>query len=272
MSYANITKALTPGRIVIVTHKYHVNKPAIILSSILSTNPASHRVLVLNDDKNETDRDEVDDWYKMLALARTEIFVPIENAGHEILTINPIDIFEITGRTIKVNAPFVIKDWEQRQQIRFKNDAPGESCAFAVKELLKFSMSVKENSKNLGCLHLIHDLKLKEHELYETVLHLYAQKDRCVEHLQYTNVPNFEHNFRTVFRRRYAETSLENEKNKLQYELSYASMSLYSEYEKRIELLKELKYVDPQNRGEVRLNQECVTSKNSGNVPGNLLK
>lgn len=250
MSYSSVTRSLTPGRIVIITHKYHVNKPAMILNSVFSTNPASLKVLVLTDDKNETDKDSEDDWYKMLSLGRTQIFTPVENTmAHTILTINPIDVFEITGKVVKINAPFVIKDWEQRQQIRFKNDPPSESCSFAIKELLKFTNSVKENANDLSRLHLIHDLKLNEQGIYETVLKLYAEKEKCLDYLQYTNIANFEHNFRTVFRRRYAETSLEREKNKLQYELSSASMSLYTEYEKRIQLLKELKYVDAQNRG-----------------------
>lgn len=250
MRYSNITKTLTTGRIIIITHKHHVNKPAIILNPMLSTNPVSFKVLVLNDTKTEIDPELPDDWYKMLGLARTDIFAPVKGTDHDVLTIAPVDIFEITRKMVKVNAPLVIKDWEQRQQLRFKNDPPGESCISAVKELLIYTTAAKEDPANTGYLHLIHNLKLNGQELYESVRILYTEKEKCLDrYLQFTSAPNFEYNFCTVFKRRYVETCLAEERNKLQYELSNESMSLYCEYEKRIELLKKLKYVDEQNRG-----------------------
>ncbi|KAI4466855.1 atp-dependent rna and dna helicase [Holotrichia oblita] len=71
-------------------------------------------------------------------------------------------------------------------------------------------------------------------------------------------MPNFEDQFASVFRRR----SLEEEKRHLMFSLSNASLSLYPDYESRINLLKELKYVDNQNQITMKGRVSCGMGMN----------
>lgn len=178
----------------------------------------------------------------MIGLATDNIFIPASSPGHEILTIPTSDIFEITNKTVKVDTDLVIKDWEKRQIERFRNDPIGQTCQQAIQELHKITMSAKSQ---LSYLHLIQDLKVNEHKIHDDLQVVYKFKDVLIDHLPSTQIPNFEQQFSSVFTR----TFLERKRDDLKHYLSSASLSLYPDYENRKELLRTLKYVDNQNRG-----------------------
>lgn len=240
-------KLLSPGRIIVITHKHHINKPAVFL---LTSNSArqEYKVLILTDEKDQIKNNRVDLWYKMIALTKEKLFSPLGNVGHEILTITALDIFEITNKDIKIDANIIINDWEKRQMERFKNDPPCQTLATAIQELVKLS-----NSQSVQYLHLINDLEFVEQEMFENLQQLYKEKEKLLEYVPYVSVHNFEQNFNEVFERKH----LEDKKKMLELELSDGSMALYPEYMKRIQVLKELKFVDENRQGEFR-NLQCV--------------
>lgn len=174
----------------LVTQKGHVNKLALILSK----KTAGFRVLVLCDSQNDPEQLERNDlWWQMLGLAREKLFAPSGSPGHTVLTVTASDIFEISAKSVKLDPKLVEADWDKRQQDRFKFDPPGQTCAQAVHELLK--LTVKANETNKAALefqHFISDLKVNEQNLYHALKDMYVIKDRMLDHLPSTRIPNFE--------------------------------------------------------------------------------
>lgn len=190
MAFSKVQKLLTPGGLVLVTQKGHVNKLALILSK----KTAGFRVLVLCNSQNDPEQHERNDlWWQMLGLAREKLFAPSGSPGHTVLTVTASDIFEISAKSVKLDLKLVEADWDKRQQDRFKFDPPGQTCAQAVHELLK--LTVKANETNKAALefqHFISDLKVNEQNLYHALKDMYVIKDRLLDHLPSTRIPNFE--------------------------------------------------------------------------------
>lgn len=124
INYPKVQKLLVPGAIVVITYKAHTNKLALILAKKTSF----YKVLVLSNPNSEKPDSEAKEtlWYQMLALAQDKLFLPPSSLGHEVITINASDIFEISSKTIKLDARLIESDWEKRQQERFKYDPPGK--------------------------------------------------------------------------------------------------------------------------------------------------
>ncbi|XP_050296280.1 helicase SKI2W [Anthonomus grandis grandis] len=238
LNYPKVQKLLTSGAVILINHQYHINKLALILSKKTS----GYRVLILTDSK-EPETNKVDLWYQMLALAQEKLFMPSGKLGHQVLTIPPSDIYEITSKTIKIDAKLVESDWEKRQQERFKYDPPGKTCSQAIQELEKLTLQANENQQKLEFQHFIIDLKVNEQSLYHSLETMYRFKDKLIDHLPCTKIPNFEQQFATVFERKF----LEEKKKDLEFKLSGASLMLYPDYQNRIMLLRQLGYVDSQN-------------------------
>lgn len=249
MSSPKLQKTLTPGRILVVTHKNHINKLALLLHVASRSKQLQYKVLVLTDLKdNKSEELKEDLWYHMLGMTRDKLFLPVGSPGHEMLIVSPLDIFEISAKTLKVNTEYIIRDIEKRQMERFKDNEPGQTCVQAVQELHKLTLlaNASTNSTNkLEYLHYTIDLKINNPELYRSILEMYNLKDKIIDHLPSTQIPNFEQQFTTVFTRQF----LDEQKKNLEFKLSNASLLLYPDYENRISLLKQLNYVDNQNRG-----------------------
>ncbi|KAL1501935.1 hypothetical protein ABEB36_007162 [Hypothenemus hampei] len=259
VNFPKIQKLLKPGGLVVINHRYHLNK----LAFILSKKPGTYRVLVLSDDSVEKPKSTFISpkdllRYQMLALVKTKLFIPNSNVSHEVLTIEPRDIFEISSKTLKLDVKLVECDWDQRQQERFKMNPPGPTCSRAVNELLQLSMLANETPGSLELLHFIKDLKVNEHDLYQALNRMYTIKDRLIDHLGSTQIPNFEEQFNMVFERKF----LEEKKARLEFKLSKASLTLYPDYQNRIDLLRYLGYVDSNNTVKLKGNVACKMGMN----------
>lgn len=99
----------------------------------------------------------------MLGLAKPDISTPDTSNTHYVLDITYQDIFEITSKKISLDEPqLIIDDWKKRQIERFRNDAPGKTCQFALQELLKVAVkSGVSNEKPLHFLKLIDDVPIR---------------------------------------------------------------------------------------------------------------
>ncbi|KAI4466930.1 atp-dependent rna and dna helicase [Holotrichia oblita] len=256
-----VASELIPGRILLITHSNHINKLAMLLASNTSSAKIAYKVLILIDDRDDSGANQGEMWYKMLGLARNNVFVPVGTANHKIIMINPLDIFEITSKVIKIDPQRILADWDKRQMPRFKDSPIGESCKNAIQELLHMTISLGgENRAEIGMRYLdfIQDLKVDDALLYSKIKELNCQKELLLDHIACVQMPNFEDQFASVFRRR----SLEEEKRHLMFSLSNASLSLYPDYESRINLLKELKYVDNQNQITMKGRVSCGMGMN----------
>jgi antiviral helicase SKI2 len=134
---------LTPGRMLLISHKEHINKLGILLSLDTCKKERVFNVLVLcgNDKTKRVDcGDEIQLsvasfekgqskeqyehdplWYKMLGLAgNKKIFVPDEVGGHTVLTVATEDIIGIVAKKISEDTSLVFQDWKNRQLPRFR--------------------------------------------------------------------------------------------------------------------------------------------------------
>lgn len=253
MSSHKVAKELVPGRVLLISHGPHINKLAILLSTSTSKQ-TTYKVLVLSDKNTEGDSSKPDLWYKMLSLSKENIFNPICVGIHDVITINQTDIWEISAKHFKIDSDLIIKDWEKRQMQRFRDDPPGLSCSAAIQELTKLTITVTgNNTSQINYLDFLEDLKINDQDLYIQICNLNSLKENVKSLVSNIQIPNFENQFLHVFNRKFLEDKVERYK----FELSDASMSLYPDYVNRIKLLKELKYVDSQNRGNY-LNVNCI--------------
>ncbi|KAG5891420.1 hypothetical protein JTB14_031486 [Gonioctena quinquepunctata] len=261
MGTLKVQKLMSPGRILVVSHKNHINKLALLLS-VVRSKQVQFKVLVLDDESTEKSGDAKEDqWYHMISLAQQKLFSPSDNSGHQILTVSALDVFEITHKTVKTNADLIIRDVDKRQMERFKDDPPGQTCLEAVQELYKLTLLANNDdgsSNKLDYVHFIVDLKVNKQELYHDLKELYDAKNKLSNYLPGTRIPDFEQQFASVFTRKF----LEEKKKDLEFQLSNASLSLYPDYENRIELLRKLNYVDNQNRIELKGRVACEIGMN----------
>lgn len=237
-------KILTPGRILLITHQNHMNKLALLLK-IHRTQNLNYQVLVLTDSTEMINKNEAKEnfWYKMLSLANDSVYVPQNSApSHQVLRIYPEDVMEVTDMCLKVNTELVYSDWEKRQQERFRNDPPGKSCSEALNELYNLSIDVNAGRKEnkLHYLHFIYDINLNDQDTYDNLVEYYTLKEKVMDHLVSTRIPNLEYHLGFVFERKYLEKLLEQKR----YSVSNESLSLYSDLKNKINLLQHLGYVN----------------------------
>ncbi|XP_017775290.1 PREDICTED: helicase SKI2W [Nicrophorus vespilloides] len=256
MKSKKVVKELIPGRVVLITYQHHINKLALILSNTIRSNSITLKVLVIIDESENQKKSEL--WYQMLALSRDNLYAPIGGvSSHEVLSLQPINIFKIYDRKLKIDGDMVLKDWDKRQIPRFSDNPPGPSCNTAIQELMKVQDEAKSGG-NLKALDLITDLKINEHNLYENTKFINNLRQLVLDQMSLIRIPNFEDQFTIV----YEKKVLEDERDHLKYMLSHASMTLYPDYENRIKLLRDLKYVDLQNRVELKGRVACEMGMN----------
>lgn len=242
-------KHLTQGRILLVSHKQHYNKLAILLATVQRRQDTLYRVLVLtnisDDVKEEPKKDEKeksDNWYKIIGFSKKELFLPEGVAGHEILTISASDILEITKLNVKVDFQLVISDWEKRQIPRFRNDPPGKTCQAAVQELTTISLDAVANSETIEPFV---ELKLNDSSLAPRIRYLDNLRKK-LDAITCTHIANLEEQFEAVFKRKEMEVRRE----MLSFRLSHESLSLYPEYTNKVGVLRALRYIDDDERGD----------------------
>ncbi|XP_012256914.2 helicase SKI2W [Athalia rosae] len=247
-------KYLTPGRIVLVSHREHYNKLALLLATIHRRQDTLYRVLLLTNirqsDSEQGINPEVmeskigeeksDNWYKIIGFSKKELFVPEGVAGHQILVISASDILEITSQVIKIDCQLIISDWEKRQIPRFKNDPPGRTCLAAIQELTTISLDAVTNHETIEPFV---DLKLNEPSLAPRMQYLKKLKNKLDE-ITCTHIANLEEQFEAVFTKK----ELEARRERLSFRLSHESLSLYPEYTNKVAVLKTLRYIDDDER------------------------
>lgn len=244
-------KDLVPGRVVLVSYKSHYKKLGILLN-LKKISVASYKILVLDNQKQHLEEDEEDmpnDWYQMLSFTY-DYFQPEGIGGHVVLDV-PTAYVILTQKTIKVDYDLVLRDWNNRQIPRFRDNPPSQTCQHAIQELLKLSTDFSDEN-----LHNI--FAAKDLELFQQLEVLKFKHTKLVSMLHHTKIANFEEQFVSVFKRKHLEAKLK----KLEFQLSSGSLMLYEDYKSRIEILKQLKYVDEENRVNLKGQFSCRIGMN----------
>lgn len=250
MKNKKVLKDLTPGRVLLITHKHHINKLAVLLN-ITSRTQVTYDVLILTDETDQIDdSSNADNWFKMLSFITEDYYKPVGVISHEVLTIYSKDIMKICKKSFKIDADLVLNDWKKRQIPRFKSDPPGQACQNVIQDLQKITLS----ESDVEYIELLPD----DLELCLSLRHL-TLLDARIDNLRSTlQIPNFKQHFRLIFERK----SLEDDLKRLEYSESHKSLSLMPEYENRIKVLQELRYVDQQRRIELKGKVACEIGMN----------
>ncbi|KAF4525427.1 hypothetical protein B566_EDAN004170, partial [Ephemera danica] len=207
------SKELIPGRLLVVTQKGHLGKLGLVLKvESKSKGGFSVSVLVLCDPNAPKVEDGLPQkWYTMLGLANKGQVSIDSSTDHTVLALEPVDLWlTVSAVTLKIDAEKVLGDWNKRQIPRFKNDPPWAACEHAVQELRRVSQS--------------EDLQLRPLVV--------GPNGDC-------NVNDFQPVFQYE--------KLTRKKENLNHLLSNASLSMFPEYQSRLKVLAEMKYVDRHN-------------------------
>ncbi|XP_058062804.1 superkiller complex protein 2 [Anopheles bellator] len=263
------TKALNelkPGRVLVVTERYHYNKLAILLSVTLQTHKLMKlTVLVLDhqhppqqgtgSDSPETlDRGPL--WHQMLSLSANYMsFIPEGVGGHQILTIGPTNVVEVTKLMIKCDPAKILQNWETRQIPRFRDAPPSQAVVDAVASLAELHGTLADGN-TVGVLEVIQLRTLFQH--VDLANELAAAHEGVVEYYPYTCFPHFEQEFAKVYDRMELEAKLD----ELKYQVSYESMSLYPDYCRKLEVLQALKYIDDTHQVAMKGRVACEMGQN----------
>lgn len=193
-------------------------------------------------------------WHRMIALTpQHRFFEPEGSGGHQVLTLEPANIIDITKVVVKVDAEVILNNWLQRQMPRFKDTPIGPSTQKAIAELMKLHQQIKSQKQKLEFVNFRQDLKMAQD------LELIAVYRKKLEKtLPCTNVGNFEQEFAPVFDRK----QLEAKQKELKFKMSNQNLSLYPEYQYKLEILKRLNYIDDQHAVTLKGRVACEMGSN----------
>lgn len=197
-----------------------------------------------------SDRGEL--WHRMIALTKPRFYKLNAAPGHKVLTIPPSDIIDITTTTFKIDGEAILNNWLQRQKPRFRDAPIGPSTEKAIGELVNFHKSLKSDKK-LPFVNFKQEYKMVQD--LDLIAHQRRQLDELLPH---TKIANFEQEFGPVFDRK----QLEAKQAELRFKMSSQSLTLYPEYQYKLEVLKRLNYVDDQHAVTLKGRVACEMGSN----------
>lgn len=190
-------------------------------------------------------------WHRMIALTKPAIYKLNAAPGYKVLNITPADIIDITTVTLKIDADAIFNNWTQRQKMQFRGAPIGPSTEKAISELVNFHKSLKSDKLPLinfkQEFNMIQDLELISHH-----------RKMVNELLPHTKIANFEQEFGPVYDRK----RIESQQAELRFKMSSKSLTLYPEYEDKLEILKRLNYIDEQHTVTLKGRVACEMGSN----------
>lgn len=201
------------------------------------------------EDKRPADRGEL--WHRMIALTKPQIYKLNAAPGHKVLNIVPADIIDITTVTLRIDADAIFNNWTQRQKPQFRDAPIGPSTEKAISELVNFHKSLK--SEKLPLINFKTEFNMQQD------LELISHHRKAVnELLPHTKIANFEQEFAPIFDRK----QIEKKQAELRFKMSSKGLTLYPEYEYKLEILKRLNYIDDQHTVTLKGRVACEMGSN----------
>jgi len=260
-------KALSAGRVVVVNYKGLVNVLGMILTVDLKSKLRTFQMLLLSSQNTQelgggslgdkTEYGVKDTRHDMfLGLAQQEIKqTDLVCTEHAVVTIADHNIIDITNKVIKVEAEKIINDVKKREIPRFRYDPPAQSVANAVQQLLKTTDVMSTTAPDI--LHPVRDFKIQDIDLLTKLQKMYQVRQK-IDDQECRLAPDFRDQFTKV----YGVMSVKEELDRCEYLCSEASLSMLPEYHCRIEVLKDLKYVDGNNVVQLKGRVACEMGSN----------
>nr|XP_034300424.1 helicase SKI2W [Crassostrea gigas]XP_034300425.1 helicase SKI2W [Crassostrea gigas] len=255
LSHPAAIKALTAGRVIVISNSFHSNQLGIILNSTMAANNERVFTCLVLCDKNKSVKsqtEKVPGSEEVTPVTNTDLFLPEAPCGHDLVQVKAKDISTVTVKSIRVEANKIMDDIKKRQMPRFKDDPPGKSVTTATQELLRM---VESNIHGLVGLDPVKDLHLRDIDLVEQFRSLQLIED-SFRGYQCINCPHFTEHFREHDR----NVKLKEEYKHLKFLLSDESLMLLPEYEQRVQVLKHLNYIDENNAVQLKGRVACEIS------------
>lgn len=211
----------------------------------------------MNDNKDTekgskaSDRGEL--WHRMIALTKPRFYKLNAAPGFKMLTIEPSDIIDITTTTFKIDADAILNNWSQRQKPRFRDAPIGPSTEKAINELVNFHKSLKSDKAKIPFINFKQEYKMVQD--LDLIAHHRKQMEQLLSH---TKIANFEQEFAPVFDRK----QLEAKQADLRFKMSNQSLTLYPEYQYKLDVLKRLNYIDDQHSVTLKGRVACEMGSN----------
>uniref|UniRef100_A0AAY4EAD6 Uncharacterized protein n=2 Tax=Denticeps clupeoides TaxID=299321 RepID=A0AAY4EAD6_9TELE len=232
----NGLKALSVGRVVVVSNVQHTNALGVVLQVSSDAVNRAFTSLVICEKGNEEMGGATQTSSATPHLYRTALFVPEGPCSHTVQKLKLQDISAITSKTLKVIPERIIDNYNKRQQPRFRLEPPGQAISTATQELLRLAES---NPGGIMALDPVNDLHLKSVDVVEGVMRQRALQE-SLRDFKCTHSPTFSEQFVRVQER----MCLQEELDQLLFLVSDQSLTLLPEYHQRIKVLEKLNYVD----------------------------
>lgn len=191
----------------------------------------------------------------MIALTKPRYYKINAAPGHKVLTIAPSDIIDVTTTTIKIDPEPILNNWQQRQKPRFRDTPIGPSTEKAITELVNFhkTLNAKADKAKVSFINFKQEYKMVQD--LDLIAHHRKKVDELLPH---TCIANFEQEFAPVFDRK----QLEAKQAELRFKMSNESLTLYPEYQYKLEVLKRLNYIDDQHAVTLKGRVACEMGSN----------
>jgi len=255
-------KAMAAGRVVVVSNSNHKNSLAVILqhgsietaarfssSSSSSKTPLEklYTALILCE-KSYEDQKLYDKFQRTDTPSGTmgkeendlfvskKLFLPQGQSGQVLEEILAAHVVDISSKTLKIDIDKIIDNYKKRLLPRFRFEPPAQSVVLAGQQLLQLA---QKHPNGLPVLDPVKDMNLNQIDFVGQIRRLQTLRDRLAN-FACSNCPSFVEHFSTMR----ANMKLRENVLDLEHRLSDESLMLIEEYNQRIEVLKEMDYID----------------------------
>ena len=234
-----MVRELNPGRVLVVQHQGNCNKLAALLSVDSRSKEKHFKVLLLTGDE-ACDKFEKQDavltkLYGLSQLNRLFYYSKFK-VNHAVVSLSSKCVWEVTKTHLKIESDKIISDWDNRQIPRFRDNPAGPSCQSAVQELSRLSQSA-----NLDFVQPLQNWKWTNMDLVTQMQELDILKGR-LSSARCINCSQFDQHFENT----YISMVKKEELQRTQFLMSEDGLQHSAEYHSRLDVLKELNYVDNQ--------------------------
>ncbi|XP_033114807.1 helicase SKI2W-like [Anneissia japonica] len=233
-------KALSIGRVVVVNTEKHVHALGVVLSLYAANRHSKFKTLVICDkqsqDRNSQSNEVPARKLKVKMVLKTNLYQPEGICWHDVVELVASDVYEITSKTLDVNAEKILSDWNTRQIPRFRDKAVSQYTSVVVQELLRLT---EDNPEGLPALNPVKDLKIQDMDFVEKFIKMQSLQEKVTDYkclmCQALNQHFAEHDY---------NMELKEKVKVLYYQLSEESLLLLPEYHQRIQVLEKLNFID----------------------------
>jgi len=244
LTTSKASEVMQSGRIIIIKTEKYQNFMAAILKVKTTEHHQIDKIscLVVSHETVQLDGNEAEnscDWDPKTVLGRKS-FVPDQKITQEVVQVEVDEIVHITSKTMKVDANMIIRDHQNRQIPRFRDNPPAKETVVAANQLTRLIQQTNEDNENIN-IDFKKTFNLNSLEVVDQIWKITEiEKKIESEAFSCTQEPMFKLQVAEVAKL----VKLEEEADNLRYRLSEESLLLLPEYQQRVKVLKELNYID----------------------------